>query len=727
MKSALAAIAFVSAVVSVVFGIYILRRNPERPANRMFAVFGGLVFAASVGEFIVITAGSPAAALTGARIMAIQWCMTPAVLAHFAMSLMDPPLEKRRIFLAILYVAGVVLLVLVWSTDLVISGMAVPAGSYNIYHEVRGVLYVPVNAIVIVGDLAAIAVFFLAWRRARSRAARGSMATMVAAGLFILVATSITTVLLPAVGIDFPLGYSYVWFILVLMTGYAVTHYDFLSTVGSSLSNTLISSIREAVLIIDDRGTIEKANEAAEELTGYAEGALPGGTIDELFAGSPPDSFTEPHNEEEQWLLLRRASGELVPVSRSDGVVRSRRGNVLGSVVVLHDMREAFRVMRAEREAREAAEAAKAERERSEALEAAHREVLGRMEFLQGILDNLAQPVFIKNLDLEYVYANRAFQDILGLRRECVLGRTAEELFGEELPHLLTESELEVLRTGEPVEIAEIELGPAGAGSRTLSVLEAPLPVGEGVTEYIIGVMSDVTAQRSLEKARLDFIRVAAHELKTPLTSLWLGVDLLAREVRDRLTDDEERSLEVLRLSTERLVALARNLLDLASVDAGLFLLDRREVEVESLLEEVAAVMEVQLDRKGLDCKVECSDGQAYVWADRTRLSQVLSNLLDNAVKFTQAGSVGVSVRDCGGGTLEFCVSDTGCGIELSRIEAVFSRFSRVQNSGSPGEGTGLGLSIAKAIVEAHGGRIWAESTPGEGSRFYFTIARAEA
>lgn len=727
MKEVLTGLTIAAAILNAAICVYVFRLDPRRLTNRLFAVFAFLMVIACAGEAIVIAADDPATALIGVRIAAVQWCFTPALLIHFAFSFGGYNPRGLRVFLPLVYLGYGFIVALALGTDLILKGVAMTPGTFNVYRELGGVLYLPTNALVVIGDSVGIALIVFARRRSESRAERRSMVLFIAAALFGLSASTVTVLIMPYFNVYLPPTYAYVSPVMAILIGYAITHYDFMTTAGSSLERTLISSIREAVLVVDEKGNIEKANEAAEELTGYADGTLPGGTIDELFAGSPPDSFTEPHDEEEQWLLLRRASGELVPVSRSDGVVKSRRGNVLGSVVVLHDMREAFRVMRAEREAREAAEAAKVERRRSEALEAAHREVLGRIEFLQGILDNLAQPVFIKNLDLEYIYANRAFLDILGLSVEGVLGRTAEELLGEEWPRLLTESELEVLRTGEPVEIAEIELGPAGVGGRTVSVLEAPLPVGGGVTEYIIGVMSDVTAQRSLEKARLDFIRVAAHELKTPLTSLWLGVDLLAREVRDRLTDDEERSLEVLRLSTERLVALARNLLDLASVDAGLFLLDRREVEVESLLEEVAAVMEVQLDRKGLDCKVECGDGQAYVWADQTRLSQVLSNLLDNAVKFTQAGSVGISVRDCGGGTLEFCVSDTGCGIELSRIETVFSRFSRVQNSGSPGEGTGLGLSIAKAIVEAHGGRIWAESTPGEGSRFYFTIARAGA
>jgi len=105
----------------------------------------------------------------------------------------------------------------------------------------------------------------------------------------------------------------------------------------------------------------------------------------------------------------------------------------------------------------------------------------------------------------------------------------------------------------------------------------------------------------------------------------------------------------------------------------------------------------------------------------------VLTNLVDNAVKFTGSGAVTLAVRDGGDGMLEFSVSDTGCGIEHARLKTVFARFSRSGAGAGDGEGTGLGLSIARSIVEAHGGRMWAESAPGEGARFSFTVPRGDA
>ena len=129
-----------------------------------------------------------------------------------------------------------------------------------------------------------------------------------------------------------------------------------------------------------------------------------------------------------------------------------------------------------------------------------------------------------------------------------------------------------------------------------------------------------------------------------------------------------------------------------------------------------------ELAGKSLECAIEFEDGLPPVLADPARVSQVLINLVSNAVKFTPDGSITISARSGGDGFVEVCVADTGIGIPRSQQEHIFSRFSKVQSAERAGQGAGLGLSISKAVVEAHGGAIRVESVVGKGSRFYFTL-----
>jgi two-component system phosphate regulon sensor histidine kinase PhoR len=166
---------------------------------------------------------------------------------------------------------------------------------------------------------------------------------------------------------------------------------------------------------------------------------------------------------------------------------------------------------------------------------------------------------------------------------------------------------------------------------------------------------------------------------------------------------------------------MAQELLDLSKIESGQVALDLATVSPKALLASAADRMKLQAERAGLSLRVEGSDELPHVRADRARLEQVLVNLIHNAVKFTKPGGEVVLSAEPAQGEVRFGVKDTGAGIPADDVPRIFERFYRVDKSRS-GSGTGLGLSIARHIVEAHGGKIWAESEEGQGSRFYFTV-----
>jgi signal transduction histidine kinase len=225
-----------------------------------------------------------------------------------------------------------------------------------------------------------------------------------------------------------------------------------------------------------------------------------------------------------------------------------------------------------------------------------------------------------------------------------------------------------------------------------------------------------------LERLRRDLVANVSHELKTPISALRAHLENLL----DGVEQPDPQLLEVMLRQSERLTRLVDQLLDLSRLESGAASLDLEPVRLAPLVERVIAEVEVGRPRP-LRVRNEVPVGLPAVRADRERIHQVLFNLLDNAFRFTPAGG-SVTVRAVlRNGSCEVSVMDTGPGIPKEHLQFVFERFYRVDASRSRDDGgTGIGLAIARSVVGAHGGRIWAESEPGQGSAFHFVLPVAE-
>jgi two-component system phosphate regulon sensor histidine kinase PhoR len=233
-------------------------------------------------------------------------------------------------------------------------------------------------------------------------------------------------------------------------------------------------------------------------------------------------------------------------------------------------------------------------------------------------------------------------------------------------------------------------------------------------------LVQNLTRVRRLETVRRDFISNVSHELRTPLASL----KALTETLRDGALEDPKAARRFLgRIETEvdALTQMASELLELTRIESGQVPLELKKVPAAGLLSSAADRMHAQAERAGLDLRLEPPQERTGVRADPSRLEQVLVNLIHNAIKFTPAGGeVALSAR-ADGEFVRFAVRDTGAGIPQDDLERIFERFYKADRARSGG-GTGLGLSISRHLVEAHGGRIWVESTEGRGSTFFFTI-----
>ncbi|HLA08609.1 MAG TPA: ATP-binding protein [Anaerolineales bacterium] len=233
-------------------------------------------------------------------------------------------------------------------------------------------------------------------------------------------------------------------------------------------------------------------------------------------------------------------------------------------------------------------------------------------------------------------------------------------------------------------------------------------------------LVQDLTRVRRLETVRRDFISNLSHELRTPLASL----KALTETLQDGALDDPpaaSRFIDHIQIEVDALTQMVTELLELSRIESGRLSLDLQPVAPCDLLDSASRRMQLQAERAGLGLRVECPNDLPKVKIDSQRLEQVLVNLIHNAVKFTRPGGEVVLGAESGEGLVRFAVRDTGIGIPLEDVSRIFERFYRVDKSRT-GSGTGLGLSIAKHIVEAHGGKIWAESLEGRGSTFNFSI-----
>jgi len=229
---------------------------------------------------------------------------------------------------------------------------------------------------------------------------------------------------------------------------------------------------------------------------------------------------------------------------------------------------------------------------------------------------------------------------------------------------------------------------------------------------------------KELDRLKSNFVSNVSHELRTPLTAIKGAVDLLLREVLGPVNENQTHHLSRVRSNTQHLAGLINDLLDLAKIEEGKVELKGVRVSVAGLLHEVMETVKPLAAEKLVLLEVKVPEPSVLVWADRDKVTQVLMNLIGNAIKFTlSGGTVAVSTANDCKGWVRVSIRDAVPGIPMSEQEKIFEKLYQVTQDGSPKpKGTGLGLAISKSLVELHGGRIWVESEEGRGSTFSFTL-----
>ncbi len=256
--------------------------------------------------------------------------------------------------------------------------------------------------------------------------------------------------------------------------------------------------------------------------------------------------------------------------------------------------------------------------------------------------------------------------------------------------------------------------------------------VGAGLIIAIAKAREAALQQKDETNAKLQMavssrdrlMAVVSHDLKSPLSAILLSTDVLQMAV-GKESRRVARMVDTIRISAQRMDTLIRNLLDLSVLDQGAVSLHRRPMSVTSVLDQAIQLQQPIARDRGITLRSRVPADLPAAQVDCDRLHQVLSNLMDNALKFTPSGgTVQLETRTPSPTELVVCVRDTGPGISVDALPHLFDRYWMARYTSA--EGTGLGLSIAKAIVEAHGGRIWAQNNADVGATFCFTLPTAQ-
>lgn len=347
---------------------------------------------------------------------------------------------------------------------------------------------------------------------------------------------------------------------------------------------------------------------------------------------------------------------------------------------------------------------------------------------LAALLDSAADGILILSSDFRIERCNPALAQILGI--------PINEIQGKLHSQVITWS---AQKSGQTLEQAEaggwpltqnatlyVEGDLVRSNRRPLPVgiTYAPLLTSESQLINIVATLRDISHFREAEELKSTFISVISHELKTPVALIKGYVGTLRREDANWDRKVIQDSLEVIEEETDRLTELIENLLDASRLQVGALSINLSEVALDLLSKRIAERFRVQSPKHTI--LLDFPDPFPIVLGDEDRLSQVFSNLISNAVKYSPGGGVIKINGRIKSHQLVVCISDQGPGITADDIPHVFDRFYRSNDTSRTTKGAGLGLFLARAIIEAHGGRIWVDPKPGDGARICFALPRSE-
>lgn len=338
----------------------------------------------------------------------------------------------------------------------------------------------------------------------------------------------------------------------------------------------------------------------------------------------------------------------------------------------------------------------------------------------QAILQSIADGVIVNDTQHRVIVFNAAAEEILDTTEEKVLGQDVWQLFDvfEESGRRIALNALETISSSPLGSMGEVIETTLEIDRKIVSAHMAPVVTD---TQELLGVVTalrDITREVEADRAKSEWVSTVSHELRTPLTSIKGYTDLIYAGAVGPTNESQKRFLDIIKNNIDRLTALISDLLDISRIEMGRIRLRIQPLDLVEVVQEVVESLRGQIQAKGIKLELALPNHVDEIMGDRTRVTQIVTNLINNAYKFTDSGWIRVSLAPIGGAA-RLDVADSGIGISAEDLGRIFERFYQADTANMDGRGgAGLGLSITKELIELHGGRVWVKSELEVGSTF---------
>ncbi|TSC81974.1 MAG: Uncharacterized protein G01um101420_757 [Parcubacteria group bacterium Gr01-1014_20] len=352
----------------------------------------------------------------------------------------------------------------------------------------------------------------------------------------------------------------------------------------------------------------------------------------------------------------------------------------------------------------------------------------------EAILTSIGDGLVVVDKEGKISYINKSFEEMLGWKTQEIVGKSMVEVvpredlngigvsFKERILTQVLEGQKFVADLTNPFYYVRKDKSRFPASS-----IVAPVVLNKKIVGAV-EVFRDITKEKEIDKAKTEFVSLASHQLRTPLSTVnWYSEMLLTGDVGE-VTPEQKKYLEEIYSGNQRMVDLVNTLLDVSRIEMGTFMVEPKPTDIVKLARSVIDEQKLQIDEKKIKFSRSFEDSIPLMRADPKLLRMVIQNLLSNAIKYTpEGGKIGVSISLDNEKNVSLKMSDTGYGIPKNQQDKIFTKLFRADNViGKDTEGTGLGLYIAKSIVEQAGGKLWFESVENSGTTFYATLPLGE-
>jgi signal transduction histidine kinase/ActR/RegA family two-component response regulator len=545
------------------------------------------------------------------------------------------------------------------------------------------------------------------YRKVRANIRKRKQTLLVVIGMLLTpVLGTFFGIVVPAIGIQLPPLLPVIIAIQVSIVGYAILRYNVFTIQPAALSDIVLGTMNESVIAINSYREIEHINPKAIQMLRITDQSVLGKHLDKVFAPETAKLIIQKLKEgkNEAFELELTLGTGTIPISLLMSAINDQSGVVVGYILVFRDI------------TKERAAKSEIERQVVERTEQVHEEQLK----LKASIDSLSLGFIMIDANDKILLSNEAVNYILSdAPSEWTLPALAGR-FGEDFD--FEAACMQVRKSKEKKYIKKISLD-----NKILRVFLSPVTYRAGAVG-IVALFEDITEQEVLNRSKDEFFSIASHELRTPLTAIRgnasMIMDLFAEHMKDK---ELEEMVQDIHGSSTRLIDIVNDFLDVSRLEQGKVTYLYEEVALDEIVEQVMYEMNALLQEKHLSLEFDNKTLGVLpkVWSDKNRLKQIVYNLIGNAAKFTDKGSISIEAK-VEGSLLKVYVIDTGRGISLDGQKLLFHKFQQAGNSlltRDTTRGTGLGLYISKMMVENMGGTMALEhSEEGKGSTFSFTM-----